>query len=334
MRRQRVFRQPRQEFEPLAALCAIAIVLALTAMIALSGRAGADTVTLRPESLVKGPEIVLGDVADIEGANAVALSAVPLGPAAQPGTIKRLSTAILASRVKTAGIDLNGISFGGAQMVNVTTLSNELPRTALVESLRDFILANMPWKNDEAEVDVPQPLEDVVLPDGALAITWHANPEYRYIGAGGFRGEIAVDGKTQRTVMLRANINAYADVLVAKNEITRGKPARPEDFETRRELLNNLSRESVREPMAVAGKIARKTLFAGQTVKTSDFEAPQVIKRNQLVHVETRAGSLAIQSQAVAMNDAKAGDLLQCSNPSSNQQFQGIVLADGTVVVQ
>lgn len=331
-----VRRQRGAQYEPLAAVGAIAVLLALVAVLAWGGPAHAEVVsrvTLRPEAFVKGPSILLGDVADLEGEQAAALAGVEVGAAAQPGSSKRLNAALLASRVAASGIDTRGLVFEGAGTVNATTLSVEVPRAALVESLRAHLLASMPWAAEDVEIDIPAPYDDVVVPEGALVIEWRGSPQYRYVGAGGFRGEIKVDGEVKQTVNLRVNINAYGEVLVAKAEVPRGAPFRPEDFEVRKELMTGANADRIREIEPLLGRIARKSLFPGQAAKMSDFEAPKVIKRSQLVNVETRAGGLLVTSQAVALNDAKIGDMLMCSNPGSQQQFQGLVRDDGTVVV-
>ena len=320
-------------FEPMAAVGAVCVLIALLALLFAAPSAHADIVTLRPEAYVKGPAILLGDIADIEGEQAVALGGIEVGSAAQPGTARRFNTALLASRVKSAGFDPQAIEFKGAATVSATTMSNEVSRSMLADSLRDHILANMPWRPEDAEVDVPQPYDDVVLPEGNIEIEWRTAPQYRFVGAGGFRGDIKVDGKLERSVNLRANINAYAEVLMAKAEIPRGTAFRPEDFEVRKELLTGANADRVKEIEPLIGRIAKKSIFPGQPVKNGDFEAPQIIKRNQLINVETRAGALLIQSQAVAMNDARVGDVLMCGNPGSSQNFQGIVRQDGTVVV-
>lgn len=305
----------------------------LLAVGGVGGLAHADAVTLRAESFVKGPTILLGDIAEIEGERADLLAAIEVGPAAQPATAKRFNMAMLGARLKTAGIDPATVDLKGAANVSVTTLSAEVSRAALVDSLRAYILATMPWQAEDADIDIPQPFDDLVVPDGTVEINWRANPQYRYVGAGGFRGDVLVDGKLERSVMLRANVNAYAEVLIARAEIPRGTVARAESFEKRKELLTGAAQDRIADAGLVQGQIAKKTIFPGQPVRSGDFEAPKVIKRSQLVNVETRAGGLVIQSQAVAMNDARVGDMLLCSNPGSKQEFQGLVRVDGTVVV-
>ena len=320
-------------YEPFAAVGAVAVLLALVAMLFWATPAMADTIKLRPEAFVKGPSIVLGDIADVEGEQSATISAIDLGSAAQPGSSKRFNATMLASRLRNAGVDPAVVQISGALTANAVTMSNQLARGTMVESLRDYILANMPWKPENAEIDIPEPFDDVVVPDGNMAIEWHMNPQYHFVGSGGFRADIKVDGKTIRSVMMRANINAYEEVLVAKSEVQRGKPAREQDFELRKNLLLNGSSEFIKDSAQLEGLIAKKSLFPGQVIKPSDFEAPIAIKRGQVISVETRAGGLLIQSQAVALADARIGDLVQCNNPSSSQTFQGLVREDGAVIL-
>ena len=63
----------------------------------------ADSLTLHEEAYVKGPKVYLGDVADIEGENAVDLAMVEVASAALPGASKRLNAALVASRIRHAG---------------------------------------------------------------------------------------------------------------------------------------------------------------------------------------------------------------------------------------
>jgi len=305
----------------------------MTALACACGARG-EVITLRSEAYVKGPTLLLGDLAEIEGEHAALLSGVEVGPAAIPGATKRIHAALLAARIRSAGIDPASVQIKGPASVHATTLGTELGRATIVESLHDYILANMPWAPGDAEIEIPAPLGDLVLPDGNVEIVWRANPQYRYIGAGGFRGTILVDGRQEKTLMLRATIQAYAEVAVARAELQRGRVIGPADVEMRKEALGPASEGAVRDRAALVGQVTRKSLFAGQIITQDVVEAQKVIKRNQLVAVETMLGGLLIQSQAVAMMDARAGDSITLANPNSKQQFQGVVRADGTVVVR
>jgi flagella basal body P-ring formation protein FlgA len=81
------------------------------------------------------------------------------------------------------------------------------------------------------------------------------------------------------------------------------------------------------------GMIARKTIFPNQPLTTRHIEPRTVVKRNQLVPVEMLVGALRVQTRAQALSNARAGDFILLQNPGNKQQFQGIVRADGVVIV-
>ena len=59
----------------------------------------------------------------------------------------------------------------------------------------------------------------------------------------------------------------------------------------------------------------------------------RIIKRNQVVTVEVRAGTLMVRDRAQAMSNAAAGDIIICRRINSKEEFQGIVREDGIVEV-
>jgi flagella basal body P-ring formation protein FlgA len=59
----------------------------------------------------------------------------------------------------------------------------------------------------------------------------------------------------------------------------------------------------------------------------------KIVKRNQTVVVETRAGGLLVQARARAMTDGCEGDVVRCLNVDSKEEFIGTVRADGVVIL-
>jgi flagella basal body P-ring formation protein FlgA len=62
--------------------------------------------------------------------------------------------------------------------------------------------------------------------------------------------------------------------------------------------------------------------------------APTLVKRNEIVLVETRVGALTVQTRAKAMGDGIEGELVRCMNVGSKDEFVGVVLPNGTIYVQ
>lgn len=306
----------------------------LLTVLILACVAHADTITIKDEVYVRGPKVLLSDVADFEGLQAEALGAIELGTAPMPGGSKQLNASLIESRIRAAGYDNEEVEVTGSRQVRAHMLSLEVSRAQLAESLRAHILASIPWDPADTRIEVPMPMADVVVPDGDLEVVWDVSPAYRYIGPGAFRATILVDGQVEKSLSMRANVETFADVVVAKRDIPRGRPVSPGDVELRKESLSRQKAGAVTRLEDAVGLVSKRTLFPGQVLSQRDIEYPVAVKRNQFVSVELRTGGLKLSTRAQAKHDARVGDLVTCVNQNSDEQFQGIVQNDGTVLVE
>jgi flagella basal body P-ring formation protein FlgA len=128
-------------------------------------------------------------------------------------------------------------------------------------------------------------------------------------------------------------VDAYTPVPVAAAEIQRGQILQPLDIKTENRLLSSMPKGVTPVPRDVSQFTARRAIRAGETITEEDLEPRILVRRRQLVSVTARAGGLDIQTQARAETDAAEGDIITCTNISSKEAFQGIVLGNGTVYI-
>ena len=292
-----------------------------------------NTVVFHQEAYVKGPAVHLSDIADIKGDAATVLGDIELVPAASPGRSRRVDAALVRSRLLGAGIDPADVSFDGARSVVTKTLYLDLTKEMLAEDLRAFIMAEMPWDPEDAAIDIMSAGSNTVIPDGDLVIAWRASPQYRWFGPGTFRGEIHIDGELVRSLIAKANIDAYVDVVVAERDIPRGKLLMASDFRLEKRALSNLIRSPLRDINAAVGSVARNPIYPGDVITSRHLRARVLIKRNELATVQTRVGTLVVTGRARALMDGHAGDAIVLVNPQSKKEITGVVQGDGTVVV-
>ena len=293
-----------------------------------------DTLTLKEEAYVKGPKVYLADIAKISGENAASLASIEVTPAALPGASKRLNAAYVEARIRKAGLDPGAIEINGAHSIQATTLHLEISPQMIADSLRQHIEVEMPWDPANTDIDVPLPITGLRVPDGEVLFSWRPNPQFNFLGTGAFRGAIEVDGQVQKTLLCKATVETYASVVIAKNEISRGRLVSQNDLELRTFPLSTAPGGAITNMGEVTGLVARKTIFPGRVLTTHDVTPRKVIKRNQIVPVDMRAGTLHIQTRARALMDACVGDAILCVNINSKEQFQGTVRADGVVAVR
>lgn len=294
----------------------------------------ADELSLKAEALVKGPSVHLGDVASLTGDNAETLASIELAPAPLPGESKRFEASLIQARIRNAGFEDASVQVTGSASVKATTMHIEVSKEAIAEDLRQFIELSMPWDAADATIDILPPAYDVVLPDGDITFAWKPNPQYKYVGSGAFRGEIAVDGAVKKTVMCRATVDAYTDVVVAQEMIQAGGIIAVADLTLEKRPVAKLEADALIVLDDAVGQVARGALFPGAIITKRGIMPRKLIKRNQVVSVEARTGAVVVKTQGKALSDGAVGDLVSVSSLQSKQEVQGVLRRDGVVVIE
>lgn len=294
----------------------------------------AHTVVVKPEVHVKGPKLRVGDVAEVSGSGFEAVADVEIGYAALPGQSRTIQASLIQSQLERAGFSNHEVELAGAPAVRAVTRSVHLTRIVIEESLRQFIETEMPWDPVSTTIDLQVPSLEIVVPEGELEFAWRPSPDYRYLGHGSFRGEIRVDGVIHKTLICRASIQAYGPVVVAASSIPRGQTLTVNDIVIEQRALASVPRDVVRDPREILGLVAVKTIFPDQILTRRLLNPPILVRKNQVVTVETRTSGLVVRSRAKALGDGCEGSTVLCRNIDSGEQFMGEVRSDGVVWVQ
>ncbi|WBU63274.1 flagellar basal body P-ring formation chaperone FlgA [Paracoccus aerodenitrificans] len=88
----------------------------------------------------------------------------------------------------------------------------------------------------------------------------------------------------------------------------------------------------IADPQAAIGRQVRVTIYAGRPVVAGALRDPVLVSRNQIVRIVHEAGGLRIETEARALNEGAAGDMIQAMNLSSRSTIPAIVKADGTLI--
>lgn len=318
----------------LGVFAAIAAVFAAPAWAGELAATDPVRITLHDEALVAGTTITLGDLAILSGEGADSLAGLEINPAPVPGNSRNLTASLIEARIRNAGLEPSAFEVRGPRVVKTTRLHQVLDHRRIEEELENHILFEMPWDPGLAIVELMVPEQQITLPPGHIDFEWQTNPRYDYLGLGAFRVDILVDGERQRSVMCRANIEAYAELPVAVDQITRGQVLGPNHIRMERHPMSSMPPGAYRDAADVHGLVARTTILPGQVITQRRVEARTLVRRRQLVTVESRVGSLAVTTEARALSDGKAGDVIELMNTESQQVFTGIVRSDGRILVQ
>lgn len=82
------------------------------------------------------------------------------------------------------------------------------------------------------------------------------------------------------------------------------------------------------------GREVRRTVYAGQSITLENTRSARLVTRNQVVTIRYISGPLEISTSGRAMGDAALNETVSVLNLQSRQMVQGVVKADGWVLVQ
>jgi flagella basal body P-ring formation protein FlgA len=83
-----------------------------------------------------------------------------------------------------------------------------------------------------------------------------------------------------------------------------------------------------------AGREVRRTVYAGQPITFENTRSARLVTRNQVVTIKFISGPLEISTSGRALGDAALNETVSVLNLQSRQMVQGVVKADGWILVQ
>lgn len=294
------------------------------------------TVELRSEALVRGPEIRLQEIAEIQSADPETsrrLGAIGVGRAPLPGLSRTLDLAYLKARVALREPEAGALLYQGPAAVQVTTASRRLTGAEQVEAVRRELLALRAAPGGELSVQAATLPPDLVLPAGEPELRVRLSPgAERGSGVVSATLEAWVDGSLARTVSVPVRVAVLEEVLVAARTLPRQQPLTAADVRVERRSLRP-GQEPLREPAAAVGQRARRTIAQGESLLVPMLERPPAVRRGQRVLLTVEGRGLKAVARGEAREDGSVGQLIRVKNLASGREIYGRVAGDQDVRV-
>jgi len=320
---------------------ALGLCIAPMASAAASERGGRSEsaplamVSLQAESTVRGPEIRLGEVADIQGRDTVLaerLRRIEIGRAPLPGLTRTLDLNYLKARLRLQQVDLETLVFDVPSAVTVTTASQRVSGTDLVTTVRQSILSAREAEASSLSIGVTTVPPDLTLPAGALELKVKGRPARELIGSSSVPVEAWVDGILVRTVSIPVRVSALYAVLVAARPIGRQELLVTDAVRVERREVN-AGQEPLREIGAIQGWRAVRPIVPGEPILATMLELPPLVRRGEIVLLTIEGKGLRAVAQGEAREEGKAGQVIRVRNLASGREVYGQVEAERTVRV-
>ena len=139
------------------------------------------------------------------------------------------------------------------------------------------------------------------------------------------------NGGTTWSVHVPAQVTIYREITIAKRDIRRGEVINAMHLTSNLVNVSNIRQAFLSESKDIIGKEAKRNISTGEPFKTALLDAPTVVKRGELVTLESLAGSIKVSSAGTAMANGRIGQKIRVRNNSSERVISGIVISQGVV---
>lgn len=85
------------------------------------------------------------------------------------------------------------------------------------------------------------------------------------------------------------------------------------------------------DPSQIVGQETRITIYEGRPIQASMLRPPRLVERNQIVRLLFQRGALHIATDARALDEGGAGDLVRVMNLASRTTVTARIAPDGTL---
>jgi len=306
---------------------------------AVQAQAQQASVRLRAHADAAGVRATLGQLADIEGADAALvrrLASTEVALAPRVGQVQSLRRDAIARRVELAHPALRGkLAWQGADAVELRTAGEPIDAQTLRALAERTLVEALAARGLRAEVQPSGEPTELRLPAGTRRLSARLAEQGALSRRMCVWVDVELDGRGYRSVPVWFAVKAYREVLVAAEPLRAGDALHAGQLRT--ESFDVATLTSAPLPVkggSPNGLRLRRPVAAGQPLTAAAVEARPAVLRDAPVQVQVTLGAVSLQTAGIALADARLGETVKARNPASNESFGAIVVAESAVRVE
>jgi len=307
---------------------------------ALAGPLAADTITVRSCAEVQGDCVLLRDIAQLTGPQAIALADV---------TLARMPVAAVDLVAVRAALDSQNVNWGRLSLVGFNRCSivrpplratgNDAESAALACDFEPCLPGTvgaeiMKLVAAQAPQAAPGDLRILLAPDDRpTARQPLAADRYELeLGARGVPGRLPITIRRYRqerlveTRHLSAVIHQHLLGVVATRAIDRRQVLTADDIRITDLWLTDGKAKPLTTLEAAAGQATLRALREGEMVTAAVLAPPVLVERGEPVTVHCTTGAMLIKLAGTAMDDGAVGQVIRVRNEASRELFWAEVI--------
>ncbi|UTW46395.1 flagellar basal body P-ring formation protein FlgA [bacterium SCSIO 12696] len=219
-------------------------------------------------------------------------------------------------------------------MIGFSSASAEPKQTldSIRQAVTNYLMQQPQIKRLSSATVTPGPL------DKRLQLNQCQQPLQMFMPAGGkLVGKSTVGvrctGSKPWTLYVPVTVMAYAEVATANHPMQRGTLLSADDFSLVQQALHQLPAGYMESPGELIGKELTRTVGAGKTLTRSMLKSPTLIQRGQQVTLIAQSSNFEVRMNGKALGKGGKGDRIRVQNLSSKKVVEGIINAQGAVLV-
>lgn len=311
-------------------------VFAASALLLLGEDAASQkpvSIRVAGQSVIEESLIQLENIASVSGTEGVVgkLRTISLGYAPYIGATRTIRRQQIILALRSAGFSDESFTLECGETVIVRRSGRVISKETILEALESSILKGFRDNSIEARLvrveipDIPQ------VTAGEIDIRVNSAAVRNLLEVFSAPVEIRVNGRLERTIPVIAQIEAYAQVLVASVDLSPNSEMTPSSVRFERVRLSGPITQYFRDNVKIRGTAAVRQLRAGSAITTDAIMSISVVKPGDRVKVETGSGSFQIVIAGEARAAGRIGDKIAVKNIASGTVLQATVIDKGLV---
>jgi len=313
----------------IAALIALA-ALVVSANAQVVGKSTAARPALKPEAIVTGDIVRIGDLIE----NAGIVSSAPIFRAPDLGSTGTISADAVLEAVRSHA--LIGLDTAGIREIVVRRAS----RTIQAADVEDVIAQALSTRFDlgpskDVVVNFSRELRSVYVEPSA-----QGSPRVAHIDfdarSGRFDAMLEIPANAGRPSLIRLTGRAVptAEIPTVTRPLERGAVLRDSDIQLERRPRTEIGRDVVISRSQVIGFAARTNLQPGRPLRIGELMKPDLVQRSEAVTLVYEVPGVVLTLRGKAIDGGAEGDTISVMNEQSKRIVQGTIVGPGRVAIR
>lgn len=292
-------------------------------------------VYLKSVARTSGDQILLGDVAQVEGSDqsmVARVSSLPLGPSPQPGGDILLNRENIRRCMVTHRIDPVKVAIAGSDEILITRAGRKVSGREIAALVEDYVQRSWDGRKVRTEVTYSNLPQEINLPENNLEFAVLDPLRSRVFGSSAVSLATMDQGRVVQRVPVSLRARVFETVGVASRDIRQGEVLSPGDFELVEREVSDPRSEPVLSLEQAAGKRLRRNVRRDQIIFLDLLENPPVVERGDEVILVVQYKNIRIGCPGKAWESGGTGDKILVRN-QYGRNLTGLVLDSHTIEI-